>query len=186
MIKGNQNTQFHPGTPVYSIAGPDGAPDALVGAQGLPAFTHSAQASGRIYPAEITVYSTDPDTRVMLHDKQELDPTDAVGYRFAGAQMVELPDGELRVLDPRALMPHVSTLARSMKLARTLGKSDGDANSVHQFHRGHTSLLQHHLRTKHNMESAHGTPGAEVAEYHRRCHDAEDCDHTHGRGWLST
>lgn len=182
MIKGNTNTQFRPGNPVYSIAGPDGAPDALVGAQGLPAFTHASQANARIFPADITAYSTDPDTRVMLHDKQDLAPEDATYYRFSGAQMVELPDGELRVLDPRSLMPHTSTLARSMRLARTLQKG---ANSVKEFHQGHTSLLQHHLRTKHGMDSAHGTPGNEVQEYHRRCHDAGDADHEHGRGWLA-
>jgi hypothetical protein len=103
-------TRYKAGEVLYTIAaGPHAPPDRAVPGDGLPAYTtplpmeQRAAQAGMGYP--VGAYVTKAGTHIALHDSQEFLPYDAARYRYAGYQLVELPDGELRVLDRSALVP---------------------------------------------------------------------------------
>jgi len=80
----------------------------IIPAEGLPCFTDSLTAQQGLVaagmPFPIGRFTSHPNTKVGRHDTPDFLPEDGVRYGAQGYQLVELPSGELRLLDRNCLL----------------------------------------------------------------------------------
>lgn len=97
------HTRTQPGDVVYTVKNDNmPPPNALIPGDGLVCFGNSTQAQAALLkagmPFPVGRYRLDRHARIGQHDTQEFTPEDGVRFRAAAYDLVELPDGELRLL----------------------------------------------------------------------------------------